>query len=241
MSTAIFTDPKRRTEPVSQATLVSQAEQAEQATLAERDKYTAAWELPGYRHYSPGEQTVPHLLTMDPSPLGGVDTIIDFGTGCGRAALLLHRMGKAVTLVDIAQNCLDDAVAKVLENRLHVGCLWDDASLTGIGFADLGYCTDVMEHIPPARVDAVLQNITDRVGRAVFTIAFFDDHFGQEIGETLHLTVQPFTWWRDKLRRFGTLVHAVDMIDTGLFVLDGDRRLRDERRLRGAGHEGGTP
>jgi CRISPR/Cas system-associated exonuclease Cas4 (RecB family) len=37
-------------------------------------------------------------------------------------------------------------------------------------------------------------------------IALVPDQFGVWMGTPLHLTVQPFTWWRDSLKELGTVV-----------------------------------
>ena len=65
---------------------------------------------------------------------------------------------------------------------------------------DWSFCCDVLEHIPPEKVDAVLQTIlrsTDRGG--LLTIAHYPDSMGSRIGETLHLTVKPWAWWAERL------------------------------------------
>jgi hypothetical protein len=53
--------------------------------------------------------------------------------------------------------------------------------------APYGYCCDVMEHIPPDQVDAVLSNIKDSAETVVFRIEYEPDVMGKLIG------VQPCT------------------------------------------------
>ena len=74
-----------------------------------------------------------------------------------------------------------------------------------------------MEHIPPEFVDETLKNIFRSADKVFFQICLQEDHFGQELGETLHLTVKPFTWWRDKISEYATLIEARDLIHNGLF------------------------
>ena len=183
-------------------------------TEREREKYTKAWNLNDYRNYAPGEQfTMPFLLSVKPKK---DHTIIDFGTGTGRSALFFHQAGFKVKMVDIAENCLDKEVAEELSDNLTVACLWDE----NIPFGDVGYCTDVMEHIPTEKVDAVIQNIMAHCHKCFFNICVTEDHFGKVIEEHLHLTVRPFEWWRDKLQEFGTLTVAKDLMISSTYVLE---------------------
>jgi hypothetical protein len=122
----------------------------------------------------------------------------DWGCGTGRVAHALHDQGFPVRLVDIATNAYRGDLPFV------EACLWDlPASLPA---SDYGYCADVMEHIPPAQVQATLDGIALRTTIACyFQIAMFQDHHGDAIGQTLHLSVFPADWWKRRiLRSFST-------------------------------------
>ena len=82
-----------------------------------------------------------------------------------------------------------------------------------------GYCCDVMEHIPPEKVDKVLANIMAHCGKTFFSISFQEDHFGRKVGHPLHLTVRPFEWWRDKLAEHGAVHQGRDLIGMGVFFV----------------------
>ena len=181
--------------------------------LAEQEKYEKVWDHEAYRNYAPGELMVEKFLEICKPKVG--DTLIDFGAGTGRGAFMLRKEGLCVQMVDIASNCLDTDVRNVMGSDLHVGNLWEPLHME----AEYGYCTDVMEHIPPEYVDRVLTNIFGCCDKVFFHICFKDDHFGKELGEALHLTVQPFTWWRDKLKEYGTLINGRDLIYNGIFYL----------------------
>lgn len=154
----------------------------------ERDKYEKMWGFEQYRKNSPGERLVDDAIARMKMKGG---TVLDFGCGTGRAAQAFADKGFTVAGIDIADNCLDEGI----EIPLFVQCLWEPFGLSG----DYGFCTDVMEHIPPEKVDAVLQNIACSVDRCYFQIATFHDGMGKLIGDTLHLTVKSAPWWRDKL------------------------------------------
>jgi hypothetical protein len=182
--------------------------------MTERDKYIKAWSYEGYRGYSPGEYAIStYIGECNPKRT----TIIDFGTGTGRGALALYNLGFEVTMVDIADNCLDRKVADKLGRNLVIGNLWEHLDLPR---ADEGYCTDVMEHIPPEHVEAVVKNIMGLCKRAFFQICLVEDKFGEVIGEQLHLTVESFDWWKDLLSRHGAIISCGDMDENGWFYIE---------------------
>ena len=183
------------------------------AEKIEKAKYEKAWGHDRYRAYSPGEAVVLNYV-MKCNPAHG--KVIDFGAGTGRASLMLHKLHFDVTMIDIADNCLDDEVREAIGERLVVGNLWE---LLDLPRAPEGFCTDVMEHIPTDKVDAVIENILGLCDRVFFQICLKEDHFGSEIDEHLHLTVRPFTWWRDKLGEFGDVVDARDLNNNGWFYV----------------------
>jgi hypothetical protein len=63
--------------------------------------------------------------------------------------------------------------------------------------AGFGFCTDVMEHIEPKHVDAVIQNVMRCVDKCFFQISLIPDVMGKLIGHELHLSVHPIGWWRE--------------------------------------------
>lgn len=157
----------------------------------EKNKYERMWDVPAYRNHAPGEQLARSAF-IDMGMSKG-DTLIDFGCGTGRPAKQFQSLGAKVTGIDHATNCLDPDVSI---NFLQ-GCLWE---LPPDLRSDYGYCTDVMEHIPPEKVDAVLSEIKRVVAKKVFfQIATFPDGMGKRIGETLHLSVHGPDWWQVKL------------------------------------------
>lgn len=97
--------------------------------------------------------------------------------------------------MDIAPNALGRDIPYLEAN------LWDLPSIR----ARYGFCVDVMEHIPPERVDQVLENIQKSVTESVFfQIALFKDG-GSNLVKTdspLHLTVEKAEFWAEKMRKY---------------------------------------
>lgn len=154
----------------------------------EREKYQKAWSFPGYREVSPGECSVPLFLKIAaPEDV----TIIDFGCGTGRAALKIRdATGCPVIGMDFTDNSRD-MEASTLPFVQHD--LTEPIPIK----AGIGYCSDVMEHIPPQYVQIVIQNIMESVPLCFFQIATFPDIQGEKvIGSPFHLSVHPFDWWK---------------------------------------------
>ena len=181
----------------------------------EKAKYEKAWDLDSYRNKCHGENVVMnYVMKCRPKSLCSV---IDFGTGTGRGAFALHRLGFNLSMIDIAENCLDEEVREELGDRLIVGSLWDKLDMPR---ADEGFCTDVMEHLPPEHVDEAIENIMGLCDRAFFKICFVDDiGFSKALEESLHLTIKPYTWWRDKLGEYGKVTDARDLLIDGWFYV----------------------
>jgi hypothetical protein len=85
--------------------------------------------------------------------------------------------------------------------------------------APFGYCTDVLEHIPPDDVGAVIDNIVHAVDTVFFQISTVPDHFGAVINQDLHLTVRPHEWWLSLLGHYGEVTFDQNVGEASLFIL----------------------
>lgn len=156
---------------------------------SEATKYRATWADPQYRVVSPGARHLAFALDwMQPDPYS---SFTDWGCGTGRVASELYSRDFDVRLVDIAANAYEGELPFV------EACLWSLPE--DLGPTDYGFCADVMEHIPPERVDDVLSGIAHRTRKACFfQIALFHDHHFTGNGP-LHLSVFPPEWWVDRI------------------------------------------
>lgn len=188
--------------------------------MSEAEKYERMWAFPQYRAVAPGEHVAVEFLSHARPPRGS--TVIDFGAGTGRGALMLAIMGGVkVDMLDFAPNCLDPEVQQALVTQSDVlSFRLQDLNRSVPIAAPYGFCTDVMEHIPPNEVDRVLQNILRAAQHVFFQISLVDDVCGKLIGYPLHLSVHPFEWWAAKFRDLDCQVHyAQDRGDTAIFYV----------------------
>lgn len=154
----------------------------------EKSKYERIWQLDSYRERSPGERFFLRAFEdMNPTD---TDSLCDWGIGTGRAATMFQKRGVHVEGVDIAHNAVSE-----FNGPVHIGTMWNPPLPADKHFT-FGYCTDVMEHIPPDRALEALKAIKRHTLRECwFSIANFDDSEGNKIGEKLHLSVRPPEWW----------------------------------------------
>lgn len=159
----------------------------------ERDKYERIWE--DEEKYRKANHSLDfwhnHLLQFPQK----FNSVLDIGCGTGRFyhyMILLH--AKDAWGVDIAANCLDDAVQVVAGSRFIRANLWEwKPERTW----DLGVCCDVMEHIPTEMVDIVLRTILGCCRVVMFRIATHESCWQ---GEDLHLTKKDQDWWEARIK-----------------------------------------
>jgi SAM-dependent methyltransferase len=183
-------------------------------------KYGKMWEREEYRRVAPGEDLADLFLNLA-QPKPGSD-VIDFGCGTGRGgAALLERGKMRVTLVDFVRNCLDQKVQDLITARPDdFRFVKHDLETTLLMGVEFGYCTDVMEHIPEARVPVVLTNILASARHVFFSISTDEDRCGTLIGERLHLTTQKYGWWLEQFSRLKCVVHwSQDLGSSVLFYV----------------------
>ncbi len=172
--------------------------------LKERRKYEIIWKLfPEYRVNSPSDSLTPVFLSSFYDQIRKGQTVLDFGCGPGRSALLLLKAGLNVHLIDITEEALDPEIFLQVRSSLRFteSCLWDLPS--DVEPAQWILCLDVLEHIPQEKLDSVLLGISSRMQKGgLLSIHLIEDQFGQAIGEKLHLTVQSAEWWKRKINQF---------------------------------------
>lgn len=179
------------------------------AEWSEAEKYTEMWQRPEYRASAPGEECAQIFIDWA-QPQGSV---IDFGCGTGRGAIKLHQHGLDVTCMDFTDNSRDDAAMSLPFVRHD---LTQPISLR----ADYGFCTDVLEHLPPEWVRSVIRNIMAAAPCVFFQISTVPDTLGGLLGVELHLTVRRHEWWLNLFTTLGfTVQRHEDRGQASLFLI----------------------
>ncbi len=194
---------------------ISQMSARPNVPMTEQEKYQKMWEFESYRVHAPGEEVASRFLEL--AKPKSTDCVYDIGCGTGRGA---KRIGwnAEVTMFDIADNCLDEEVRRCLDDRFRFR--HHDISSGPIEpKAEFAYCTDMMEHVPPADIDQVLSNIISSAKKSFFQISLVHDNFGTLIGHHLHLSVHPFEWWKENLEAFGNIEYFENNGHTAIFYL----------------------
>jgi hypothetical protein len=177
--------------------------------MKEQEKYEQMWNFSQYRHISPGEEVAQVFVDVVKPQQGA--KICDFGCGTGRGGLAISKLVDCdMLMVDFTPNSRD-------EQALNFNFVQADLTLPIPVYVRHGYCCDVMEHIPPEDVDAVIANILACCRDCFFQISTVPDIMGAEIGQQLHLTVEPHAWWREKLSQYAEVLWEEERDIASLF------------------------
>ncbi|MBX9923817.1 MAG: class I SAM-dependent methyltransferase [Rhabdochlamydiaceae bacterium] len=188
----------------------------DEVVLREKQKYEKIWKKGLYRITSPGNLLVPAFLSQIRGKLEASDSLIDFGCGTARAAIPFLDKGLKVTLVDIAENCLDEKIeifSHLCPERLSFvqAPIWDLPPQVPV--SDWIYCIDVLEHLPVERVIPSLKAMAEKTRKGgALQVFLSDEEMGEVIGETLHLTIRPLDWWLKQISLFWDVERVEEMI-----------------------------
>lgn len=187
----------------------------------EREQYSNLWQsVSRYGDHAPGEGYVDLFMAMSGAQSG---TVLDAGCGSGKGAIALDARGFDVAMTDLTGDGLTEEAAGL--SAFAPSCLWRPiADQLGSPYRtfDWVYCCDVLEHVPTEYTLLTIARLLEVARQGVFlSIALVPDHFGLWVGKPLHQTVQPFTWWRDRIRGIGRLIECRDLLMTGLYLVEG--------------------
>ena len=176
-------------------------------TELEKRKYEEMWAVDIYSKTSPAYHRFFDQVTGIVEP---GDKVIEFGCGTG---IGLNEIAKTndVLGIDIAHNCLK------YDLPFKQACLWEPMDVAG----DVGFCVDVMEHIPPQKIDDTFSEIMACVPKCLFIACLLDDHLGMKhINQPLHLTLRSPDWWLDAAKKYGKVTHLFTDVRAVHFVIE---------------------
>lgn len=195
-------------------------------TTKERDLYSTVWQsVDTYGQYSPGEKYLPlflHMIGDRRAPRHGDPayprSVLDAGCGSGKGALALQAAGFHVSMSDVTREGLIPEASGI---HFHEHVLWRPfyGWETPVQY-DFVYCCDVLEHIPPQFTMISVRELLQIAPIVFVAVCNVPDSSGSWVGQALHQTVQPFTWWRDSFREIATVLDARDLHDNSVFLLE---------------------
>jgi len=179
----------------------------------EKQKYDEVWTTDDYKDHSPGQAHAENFLkTVEPH---AGQSIIDIGCGQGLAGLRFEEHGLRTWYLDLTDSALENAVPR---NQFIQSPIWGKWQKKPLGW-DYGYCCDVMEHIPPEFVMLSLDRIVSNCRLTWFMVCNKLDSMGEIFGKPLHLTVQPYLWWKERIAMVGTIKDARDLAGVSMFLV----------------------
>lgn len=137
--------------------------------------------------------------------------VVVLGCSHGKGAELLHQNGFDAWGIDVAHKAIQVANTRARTCGVGTAPCFVQGSLVHLPYADAsfdaGLSVDVLEHIAPADVPQVVNEISRVTKHYLFVqIAAFKEigQNGEKAGmRNLHLTVQGAQWWKDQFARMG--------------------------------------
>jgi SAM-dependent methyltransferase len=165
---------------------------------SERIKYKIAQnDIPGYDVISPAEKHLDDILELCEDK--GVKTILDAGFGLARVTDKLYQKGYDIIGYDFHADMVTDEIKESLGDRLIIQNIWEMPTDNKFDFIML---IDVMEHLPPSKVDEALRRLGEVCGgHARFCIALKKCTFSLNSGIDLHPSIYSEEAWKRKLQK----------------------------------------
>lgn len=160
------------------------------------------------------EPKLAYVLDFAPTIDG---TVLD--AGCGRGSVLRHMLDNGVDAfgVELSKAACDMYLQGVPHANADI-ISWADQGHTYPGLI----CTDVLEHIPPDQIDAVIDALARLAPKGLLGIA---NHSSIHNGHELHVIQKGHRWWVSKLgEKFSKVTvvppQATDVVLVGHFKAD---------------------
>jgi len=159
-------------------------------------KYDLMW-MDGYRDANWHVLAKAVMRTADAKK----HTLVDLGFGKGTAMAFFQSSGFQIEGVDISQYAVERQ--RFMGRTVYHSSL-DDLSFFKDDQFNVGFCNDVLEHMPPSDVEKSLEEMARVCSDYLFvSVCPRPAHNRSKDGVNLHLTVEPKSWWKEELGRFG--------------------------------------
>jgi SAM-dependent methyltransferase len=164
--------------------------------MDEKERFENLWTYGDYRGGSTALRLVPLLMEFIPPG----STINDYGSGTGRADVeLLKRGNYRITMIDIAENALEDDARALLIPAHHAiadRLRFVQSDLCNlpmtIKYADWGICINVLMTMPPEDVETALEEMHCTCDNLFVEVYDWSD---QRLGKEQTLSMGDADYW----------------------------------------------
>lgn len=178
-------------------------------------EFEEVWEKGDYRRGSTCQRLVPLLSQLIPKG----STINDYGSGTGRAEILLLEKGYSVNMVDFASNALEEATRALIDGeRLTycispLECLPDDFPK-----AEWGICINVLMTVDPDKLDSIMGEMRRTCDNIIIE---FYDRPDVRLGKDLTTVKGDMAFWNKKVAEFWPFVVSMNSPEQGRYITIG--------------------
>jgi len=128
-------------------------------------------------------------------------SLIDFGFGLGNAMDFFENEGLRVAGTEISSYAVERQ--KEMGRDVYHGSL-DELPMFQDDMFTIGFCNDVIEHVPEEYVRGSLEEMSRICSQYLFiSVCPTPSHHKSLEGEGLHLTVRPESWWEQQFENLG--------------------------------------
>ena len=128
-------------------------------------------------------------------------SLIDFGFGRGTALDFFEKNGFYVEGIEISFYAIENQLRK---RRTVYHSSLDNLPMLKNDQFNIGFCNDVIEHVPKNLVIPSLEEMVRVCSDYLFiSICQTPSHHLSLDGENLHLTVKLISWWEEQLKNYG--------------------------------------
>lgn len=164
--------------------------------------YNEIWERAYYREGSTCLRLVPWLKTIIPE--GAV--VNDYGSGTGRAEVLLLDHCARIAMVDFASAALEEEARSLIDGkRLTYTVAPLEELPEDFPVAEWGICINVLMVVDPEKLDAIMAEMRRTCRNLIIEVYDTPD---VRLGENRTLCAHDGAWWAAKMREFWPVVES---------------------------------
>jgi len=164
--------------------------------------FQEVWDKGDYRRGSTAHRLVSFLRDYLPPCC----VINDYGSGTGRADVVLYQDGHRINMVDFADNALEDEARALIGSRMSYTVCALESLPEDFPIGEWGICINVLMTVDPEKLDVILAEMRRTCRNLIVEVYDLDDH---RLGRNMTTMKGDAKWWADKLAEFWPRVESV--------------------------------